>query len=58
MWHKACANGMNYGVVTWVKGNTLKGFGHIERMESVEFVKKVYESELESPNRRGGPLER
>ncbi len=27
-------------------------------MESEEFVKKVYESELEGPNRRGKPLGR
>ncbi len=35
----------------------LKGFGHVKRMGSGEFV-KVYESESEGPNRRGRPLER
>ncbi len=30
------------GVVEWVKGSTLRWFGHIERMGNEEFVKKVY----------------
>ncbi len=30
-------------------------FGHIERMENEEFVKKVYRSSVEGPNRRGRP---
>ncbi len=30
--------------------------GHVERMGSGEFVKKVYESDSEGPNRRGKPL--
>ncbi len=34
--------------------NVLKWFGHIERMESEEFVKKVYVSESVGPNSRGG----
>ncbi len=41
----------------WVKSNTLKWFGHVERMGSEEFV-KVYKSELGSPSRRGRPLGR
>ncbi len=37
----------------------MKWFVHIERMESVEFMKpEVYESELKGPNRRGRPLGR
>ncbi len=52
----ACVNEVNYGVVEWVKKNTLKWFGHVERMGSEEFMKKVYESVLEGPNRRGRPL--
>ena len=32
------AKGVNCGVVEWVKRNTLKWFGHIERMKSEEFV--------------------
>ncbi len=39
----------------WVKRNTLKWFGHVERMGSEEFV-KVYESKFEGPNRKGRPL--
>ncbi len=35
------ANGVNCGVVEWVKRNTLRWCGHIERMDSEEFVKKV-----------------
>ena len=33
------------GVVEWVKKNTLRWFGHIERKNSEEFVKKVCEIE-------------
>ncbi len=55
----ACANGVNCGVAEWVKRNTLKWFGHVERIGRGEFV-KVYESQLEvkGPNRRGKPLGR
>ncbi len=35
-------NGVNCGVVEWVKRNTLRWFGHVERMGIEEFVKKVY----------------
>ncbi len=49
------ANGVNCGVVKWVKRNTLRWFGHIERMGSEEFVKKVYMSESVGPNSRGRP---
>ncbi len=41
------ANRVKCGVVEWVKRNTLKCFGHVERMRSGEFV-KVYESESEA----------
>ncbi len=51
------ANGVNCGVVEWVKRNTLKWFGHIERMGSEKFVKKVYVSESVGPNSRGRPPE-
>ncbi len=57
MCHEHMCNGMNCVVVKWVKRNTLKWFGHVERMWSEEFV-KVYESELEGPYRRGRPLGR
>ncbi len=46
---------MTYGVVEWVKRSTLEMVSHVERMGSGEFV-KVYESELEGPNRRRRPL--
>ncbi len=45
-------------VVEWVKRSNLRWFGHIERMEYEEFVKKVYRSSVEGPNRRGRPLGR
>ncbi len=38
--------------------NTLRWFGHIERMGSEEFVRKVYVSESVDPNSRGRPLGR
>ncbi len=41
-----------------MKGSTLRWFGHIERMENGEFVKKVYLSSVEGTNRRGRPLGR
>ncbi len=49
------ANGMNCGVMEWLKRNTLRWFGHIERMGSKEFVKKVDLSESVGTNRRGRP---
>ncbi len=52
----ACASGVKYGVMEWVKRNTLKWFGHIERMNNEEFVKKVCMSEIEGPGRRARPL--
>ncbi len=43
----------------WVKRNTLRWFGHIERMNSEEFVKKMNGSETEcSTSPRGRPLGR
>ncbi len=52
------ANGEDYGVVEWVKRNTLRCFGHIERMESDKFMKKVYMSENGGPNIKGRPPRR
>ncbi len=49
------ANGVNCGVVEWMKRNTLGWFGHIERMGSEKFVKKVYMSESVGSNGRGRP---
>ena len=45
-------------VVEWVKLNTLKWFGHMERKKNEEFVKKVYVSETEDPRKRGRPAVR
>ncbi len=36
----------------------VKRFGHVERMENEEFVKKVYLSSVEGSSRRGRPLGR
>ncbi len=41
-----------------MKRSTLRWFGHTERMENEEFVKKVYLSSTEGPSRRGRPLGR
>ena len=35
-----CANGVKCGGVEWVKRNTLRWFGHIERKKIQEFVEK------------------
>ncbi len=51
-------SGVGCGVLEWVKRSTLRWFGHIERMENEEFVKTVYLSSVEGPNRRGRPLGR
>ncbi len=45
-------------MVGWVKGSTLRWFGHIERMGNEKFVTKVYWSSAEGTNRRGRPLRR
>ena len=49
------ANGVDCDVVEWVKRSTLRWFGHIERIGSKEFVKKVYMSESVGPNSKGRP---
>ncbi len=54
----ACASGVKCGVVEWIKRSTLRWSDHIERMNNEEFVKKVYVSETEGPNRRERPLGR
>ncbi len=50
-------SGVGCGGVEWVKMSTLRWFGHIERMEN-DFVKKVYWSSVEGPNRKGRLLGR
>ena len=42
----------------WVKINTLRWLGHIERKKSEEFVKKVYVSEIVGPRRTERPVVR
>ncbi|KAK3889856.1 hypothetical protein Pcinc_006182 [Petrolisthes cinctipes] len=49
------AIGIECGVVERVKRNTLRWFGHVERIQSEEFVKKVYGSEVVGPGVRGRP---
>ncbi len=51
-------SGVGCDVVEWVKRSILRWFGHIERMGSEEFVKKVYLSSVECTNRRGRPFVR
>ncbi len=46
-------NEVNCGVVEWLKRNTLRWFGDIERMGNEEFVKKVYMNERVGLNSRG-----
>ncbi len=41
-----------------VKRNILRWFGNIKWMENEEFVKKVYLSSVDGPNKRGRPLGR
>ncbi len=40
------------------KENAMNRFGHVQRIGSKKFVKKVYESKLKGSNRRGRPLGR
>ena len=35
--------------------NTLRWFGHVERMEDDKLAKKVYKSEMQEPRCRGRP---
>ncbi|KAK4320818.1 hypothetical protein Pmani_008357 [Petrolisthes manimaculis] len=49
------AYGIECGVVQRVKRNTLRWFGHVERIQGEEFVKKVYGSEVVGRGVRGRP---
>ncbi len=49
-------SGVGCSVVEWVNRSTLRWFGHIERMEKEEFIKKVNLSSVEGPKRKGRPL--
>ena len=46
--------GMKCGVVEWVKRNTLRWFGHVERMQG-DVCKEVYESGVRGEGVRGRP---
>ncbi len=52
------ANEVNFGVGEWVKRNTLRWFGHIERLGSEEFVKNMYTIENVATNSGGRLLGR
>ncbi len=47
--------GKKCGVVEEVKRQTLKWFGHMERMEEGKMTRRVYMSEIEGGNVRGRP---
>ncbi len=47
--------GKKCGVVEEVKRQTLKCFGHMERMEESKMTIRVYVSEIEGGNARGQP---
>ncbi len=47
--------GKKCGVVEDVKRQTLKWFGHVERMEEGKMTKTVYVSEIDGGNVRGRP---
>ncbi len=47
--------GKKCGVVEEVKRQTLKWFGHMERMEEGKMTRRVYMSEIEGGNVRGQP---
>ncbi len=47
--------GKKCGVVEEVKRQTLKWFGHMERMEEGTVTRRVYMSEIEGGNVRGRP---
>ncbi len=50
--------GVGCGRAEWVKRSTLRWFGHIEKIENEEFVKKVSRNSVEGPNKRGRSLGR
>ena len=47
--------GMKCGVVELVKRNTLRWFGHIERMDESVMTKRLYKSSIEGVGVRGRP---
>ena len=53
-----CINGVKCGVVEWVKINSLRLFGHMERKKREGLVKKVYVSGIKGPRLSGRPVVR
>ncbi len=49
------ANGVECGVVEWVKRGALRWLGHVMRMGENEFVNRVYEGRIEGGGVRGRP---
>ncbi len=47
--------GKKCGVAEELKRQTLKWFGHLDRMEECKMTKRVYVSEIEGGNARGLP---
>ena len=47
--------GIKCGVEEWVKRNTPRWFGHVERMQKEDLAKRVYNSETEGTGVRGSP---
>ena len=47
-------DGTQCGVVEYVKRNTLRWFGHVERMDEGVMTKRVYKSYIDSVGVRGG----
>ena len=47
--------GIKCGVVEWVKRNSLRWFGHVERMQKEDLAKRLYNSEIEGIGVRGRP---
>ena len=51
--YERCGTGTQAnGVVEWVKRNTLRRFGHMERIESEAFVKKVSVQTVQASTRK------
>ena len=48
--------GMSCGVMEWMKRNTLRWYGHVNRLEEDRLVKRVYDSEVDGRVGRGRPL--
>ena len=52
---KSKGKGIKCGVVEWVKRNTPKWFGHVQKMKKDDLTKRVYISEIEGTGVRDRP---